>query len=808
MIVYQSDKAGFRQDVELNRVSDKIHDAYYLKLGRHPAPSEKRSWVNSMMFMGNVLNDDEIADNAGVSIEFQLPLASKRIDFILSGVDAVGQEQVVIVELKQWEHAKMTDKDAMVRTRYEHGEQETVHPSYQAWSYAALLEDYNQTVRDEHIGLHPCAYLHNYSPDSVITHRFYAPHIKKAPVFLKNDTLKLRAFIKQFVKYGDTKDILYRIENGRIKPSKQLADTVASLLKGNQEFIMLDDQKVVYENALTMAQRAKSDKKQVLIVEGGPGTGKSVVAVNLLVELTKQGQLARYVSKNAAPRAVYAVKLNGTLRRTNINNLFGGTGTFIDVEPNQFDTLIVDEAHRLNFKSGLYQNLGDNQALELMKAAKCTIFFIDNDQRVHIKDIGEARQLERWAKSLGAHVETLKLESQFRCNGSDGYLSWLDNTLQIRETANPQLSSDEFDFRVFNNPNELFDTIVAKNALNNKSRLVAGYCWDWVSKKTPGAYDIVLPAFNFQKKWNLSQDGSVWIIAPESVNEIGCIHTCQGLELDYVGVIIGPDLRFENGRIVTDVKQRSSNDNSIKGIKQLLKKAPEEAQITADRIIKNTYRTLMTRGMKGCYVYCCDEPLAEYLASLICPSSMDDASLDQSTAIQAKTIPLSGVGVASPNPRIEPDVPDASKYEDYLPLYSIKAACGKFSNYEAVSALGWIRVEGLGRLHPGLFVVKATGHSMEPRINEGDLCVFRQNVVGSRRGKIVLVQHTDHFDSEQGGAYSIKQYTSTYKVDPETGEWQHESIVLLPLNKAYSPIVLTEDDAFEVVGEFVGVVGE
>jgi len=799
MIVYQSDKAGFRQDVELNRVSDKIHDAYYLKLGRHPAPSEKRSWVNSMMYMGNVLNDDEIANDAGVSIEFQLPLASKRIDFILSGMDDAGQEQVVIIELKQWEHATLTNKDAMVRTRYEYGEKETVHPSYQAWSYAALLEDYNQTVRDDKIGLHPCAYLHNYNSDKVITHSFYEPHIKKAPVFLKHDTLKLRSFIKQFVKYGDTKDILYRIENGRIKPSKHLADTLVNLLKGNQEFVMLDDQKVVYENALAMAQRAKSDKKQVLIVEGGPGTGKSVVAVNLLVELTRQGQLARYVSKNAAPRTVYSVKLNGSLKRSNINNLFGGTGNFIDVEPNQFDSLIVDEAHRLNFKSGLYQNLGDNQALELMKASKCTIFFVDNDQRVHIKDIGESRQLEQWAKSIGAHVETLKLESQFRCNGSDGYLSWLDNTLQIRETANPLLSSDEFDFRVFDDPNELFDIIVAKNDINNKSRLVAGYCWDWVSKNNPETCDIVLPDYNFQKKWNLAQDGSAWIISPESVNEIGCIHTCQGLELNYVGVIIGPDLRFEDGHIVTDVKQRSKNDNSIKGIKRQLKEKPEEAMILADRIIKNTYRTLMTRGMKGCYVYCCDQALASHLRSLLKVNEGDQDLKNE------KLITINANQTSIPDIRIEPDVVDASKYEDFLPLYSIRAACGKFSNYEPVTEIGWVKVENIGRLHPGMFVIQATGHSMEPKIHDGDFCVFRQNIVGSRRGKIVLVQHNDHYDLDHGGAYSIKLYTSTYKIDPQTGEWSHETITLQPLNKTYSPIHLTENDEFHVIGEFLGV---
>lgn len=790
MIVYQSSKAGFRQDVEMNRVSDCIHDAYYLKLGRHPAPSEKRSWVNSMMYMGIVLNDDGIADDVGVSIEFQLPLASKRIDFILSGTDEAGSEQVVIVELKQWEKAIRTDKDAMVRTRFEHGESETVHPSYQAWSYAALLEDYNQTVRDEQIGLHPCAYLHNYREDGVINHAFYEHHIKNAPLFLKNDTLKLRAFIKNFVKYGDHKDILYRIENGRIKPSKQLADSLVGLLKGNREFIMLDDQKVVYEYALSMALRAKPDKKQVLIVEGGPGTGKSVVAINLLVELTKQGQFARYVSKNAAPRAVYAIKLTGSLKKTQIDNLFGGTGSYIDVEANQFDTLIVDEAHRLNFKSGLYQNLGENQALELLNAAKCVVFFIDNDQRIHIKDIGEARLLEKWAKQQGAVVKTLKLESQFRCNGSDGYLSWLDNALEIRATANPLLSSEDFDFQVFSDPNQLFDIIAQKNAINNKSRLVAGYCWDWASKKNPQANDIIIPDYHFRKKWNLAQDSSAWIVAPDSINEIGCIHTCQGLEMDYVGVIIGPDLRFEGGKLVTDVCKRSANDRSIRGIKKMLKEQPDAALRQADRIIKNTYRTLMTRGMKGCYVYCCDPALASYFSSL----------LSKAEIVEPRIEPLGF--------RIEPDVADASKYEDYLPLYSIRAACGKFSRYESVSERGWIKVEHLGRLHPGMFVVEATGHSMEPLIRDGDFCVFRSNIVGSRRDKIVLVQHNDYFDSEQGGAFSIKKYSSTYKIDPLTEEWAHESIQLMPLNPSYTPIVLSESDEFQVVGEFLGVIPE
>jgi DUF2075 family protein/SOS-response transcriptional repressor LexA len=867
MIVYQSTKEGFLEDVLRNEIDTKINQAFYDHLGRHTSPNEVLSWTNSMMHMSNVLMDNEIAANAGISIEFQIPLTSQRIDFIITGLDEDQKEQVIIIELKQWSSAQLTDKDAMVRTRFQHGETETVHPSYQAWSYAALIESYNQTVRDEQINLVPCAYLHNYNPDNVITHPFYSYHTSKAPVFLKSDAVKLREFIKKFVKYGDNKDILYRIENGRLRPSKQLADSIASMIRGNREFIMraepnaepggspdrshgstgnrefimIDEQKGVYETALSMAARARSDKKRVLVVEGGPGTGKSVVAVNLLAELTQRGQVTRYVSKNAAPRAVYKAKLTGTLKKRMIDNLFGGSGDYCDIAENTFDTLIVDEAHRLNMKSGLYQNKGENQVLELIRAAKCTIFFVDNDQQIHIKDIGEANLIARWAEQEGAKVQRMKLKSQFRCNGSDGYLAWLENTLQIKETANIRLSPQEFDFRIVDNPAELRALIRAENRAqspanrladnaaqspednsatipeNNKSRLVAGYCWDWISKKDPEAYDITFPQHDFRMRWNLTKDGSTWIIAPDSINEIGCIHTCQGLELDYVGVIVGPDLRFENGRVVTDVAQRSSMDRSISGIKTMMKEDPQEARQVADRIIKNTYRTLLTRGMKGCYVYFCDTALRDHFASRLSPA-LPQTAADSEETVCPQTASGSGE-TACPHPsalisepevpsgpRIEAEVNASAKFVEFLPLYSLKAACGAFGEGQYAEETGWVKVEGLGRLNRNMFVVQAKGKSMEPRIPDGSLCVFRANVVGSRQNKIVLVQHRGLYDPDHNGSYTIKTYTSEKKYDKETGQWQHERIVLKPLNPDYNPIVIEEDGDFTVVGEFIGLV--
>ncbi len=396
-----------------------------------------------------------------------------------------------------------------------------------------------------------------------------------------------------------------------------MADSLESMLKGNDEFIMIDEQKIVFETALSLSQRANANKKKVLIVKGGPGTGKSVVAINLLVKLTKNGLITLYVSKNAAPRAVYESKLTGSFKKSEISNLFKGSGGFYNTNKNVFDTLIVDEAHRLNAQSGLYGNLGENQIKELINASQSTIFFIDENQRVTLNDIGTLQEIRKWSGQVNAEVEELELTSQFRCNGSDGYLAWLDNTLQIKNTANTTLNGIDYEFKIFSSPVELRDAIIKKNKINNKSRMVAGYCWEWNSKKNSKLYDVVIPEFDFKMKWNLTKDGSLWIVSPESVHEIGCIHTCQGLELDYIGVIVGPDLIVKNENVLTQPAARAKSDRSVKGYKKLLEKNAEEAKSTLRMIIKNTYRTLMTRGMKGCYVYFTDKETENYFRSKI-----------------------------------------------------------------------------------------------------------------------------------------------------------------------------------------------
>lgn len=611
MIVYQETKKMFINDVRLDLIEEKIEKKVLERLHKKTAHNEFVSWMNSMQYMYKVLEAKAIPDDSIIAIEYRIPNSNKRVDFIVSGEDNSGYESAVIIELKQWQDLeKVESKEAVVKTQLQGRMVETTHPSYQAWSYVSMIEDYNEDVRKYKIKLKPCAYLHNYrlQEEDDLIDPCYEYYIDRAPVFTRGDTDKLANFIAKYVKKGNP-EVLYHIDQGRIVPSKSLQDSLSSLLKGNREFTLIDEQKVIFEKAIEIA-KYPSDKK-VYIIHGGPGTGKTVLAINMLVKILNMDQNVMYVTKNSAPRGVYRKKLTeGKYRKAYIDNLFKGSGSFTESLSNDFDCLIVDEAHRLNEKSGMFQNLGENQIKEIINAAKTSIFFVDDFQMVTTKDIGSTNEIKKWCKFYNADVYEDTLISQFRCNGSDSYLSWIDNVLEINTEASDDFDSD-YDIRICDSPEEVRDLIFEKNRINNKSRIVAGYCWNWIKegKNNSQIHDIQIGGFGMS--WNLGSS-STWAIDPDSVNEIGCIHTCQGLEFDYVGVIIGEDMRYDNG-IITDFTKRASTDQSIKGLKNMYKKDRLSALSTADRIIKNTYRTLLTRGQKGCYIYCVDKKLNEYL---------------------------------------------------------------------------------------------------------------------------------------------------------------------------------------------------
>ncbi|MDO5002874.1 MAG: DUF2075 domain-containing protein [bacterium] len=615
MLVYQGIKSSFIEEVNLGIIADKIREKYIELIHRKPPIQEYNSWKNSMQYMRGVLDDDEIPNNVGIAIEYNIPPTGNRIDFMMSGYSKKDSHEVVIVELKQWDECEEVGKvDGIYKVNTYTGskKRDVNHPSYQAMTYANLIRDYNSNVEDKKINIRPCAFLHNYyfSDNDPLLRSNYQEYVKEAPIFSARDVLKLRKFIKKYIEIGDDKKVLYEVENGKIRPSKMLQDNLGSMLKGNKEFYMIDSQKIVYEYALMYAiDTLSTNSKNVFIVKGGPGTGKSVLAVNLLVELNKRDMTCFYVTKSATPRSVYSNKLRGDFTKKYIGHLFQSSGKFVDEKSNAIDCLIVDEAHRLTEKSDFFGH-GENQVKEIINSSRFSIFFLDENQRVTLKDIGREETIKYFAKQLNAGIYTYELDCQFRCNGSDGYIAWLDNVLEIRETANFDIDGFDYEFKIFDDPNELRNAIEEKNKINNKSRIVAGYCWDWpkINRTDPDYNDIVIPEYNFEMSWNLD-GGELFALGENTVKQAGCIHTTQGLEFDYVGVIIGDDMRYEDDHIITDHTKRAKTDSSLRGLDLYPK---EEQYGISDEIIKNTYRTLMTRGMKGCYIYCTNKDLQNY----------------------------------------------------------------------------------------------------------------------------------------------------------------------------------------------------
>lgn len=795
MIVYQADKQGFRDDVLSNRIEEKILSSFRETHGHGVSKSELESWKNSLAFMDRIVEPDEVPNDAGIAIEMGVPQSGKRIDFVLTGLNHDKKKVAIIVELKQWTSAKRTGKDGVVRTTLRGAEREVNHPSYQAWSYATMLEDFNEAVREVPISLRPCAYLHNCEDGSVIRHEFYREHLDRAPAFLKDDALHLREFIQQHVRYGDCGEILYEIVNGRIRPSKSLADKLASLLKGNREFILIDDQKLVYETALDLTRKALTGEKQTLIVEGGPGTGKSVVAINLLVELIRQKLNVQYVTRNAAPRSVYESKLSGEFKKTRISNLFRSSGSYYTSEADAFDVLLVDEAHRLNEKSGFYGNQGENQIKELINAARFTVFFVDDAQRVTMQDIGGVEAVRSLAERLSNEVTETKLESQFRCGGSDGYLGWVDHTLGVRTTANQTLAGVNYDVQVCDSANELRTKIRAKNALTGRARMVAGYCWKWQSKKNPSKMDIVLPSESFSAQWNLGSDGSLWILKEHSVEQVGCIHTCQGLELDYIGVIMGHDLVIRNGQWVEFPDRRDKGDKSIRGYYKLAVSDFLAAQRKAREIIRNTYRTLMTRGLKGCFLYSVDPETNAFLKEAARRTARDEVATVDSE-VEVLSLPFDVIPLETCRP-----------YQNCVPCFpNIQVAAGAFTSQLQLEDCMWASLPEPLSPKPGYFVAKVIGESMNKRIPNGSWCLFRAHPEGTRAGRVVIVQHRDIQDPDTG-ACTVKIYSSSKAASEDS--WKHTMIRLRPdsTDPSFKEMVLqqTDDSEFRVIGELAAV---
>lgn len=615
MTVYKGLARDFKDDVARNVIDEKIANCFLRQFGYYPGSSERNSWTYSLRFMDTIIRIGSIPDDCGVLIEFNIPNTNKRIDFLITGKDENGGSNFVVVELKQWQEARATPYKDVVITFVGHGERTVAHPSYQAYSYNTFLVDMNTSIQQNRIGGHACAYLHNYQPkrNEPLLEQHYMETVLKAPIFFKHDVRKLQDYIASKVGRGNGTEVLKHIENGEVRPSKELIDCVVGLLKGNDEFILLDDQKVAFEAIMSICESSRD--KTVVMVKGGPGTGKSVIALNVFGKLLQGKKNVRFVAPNAAFRNVMLETLvkNDPRQRVRVKNLFMGSASLWECRDNEFNVLVVDEAHRLKNEMA-YGYKGDNQIEDIISSSRIVIFFVDDRQRIRPEDIGSSDEIARIAKKYNADLHEFSLDAQFRCAGAKDFIAWVEKALQIDSSARTTAwDRESFDFRIYSTPNKLFKAVKEKNDEGFKARLVAGYAWDWTSLSENNdraqILDVSMPEYDFAMPWNQRTKSELWAILPNGLEQIGCVHTIQGLEFDYIGVIIGNDLRYNRA---TGKVEAVWNEYKDKAGKKGLKNDP----MTFNALVKNIYRILLSRGMRGCYVFCRDKNLRDYLQGL------------------------------------------------------------------------------------------------------------------------------------------------------------------------------------------------
>ncbi|MBI2173280.1 MAG: DUF2075 domain-containing protein [Candidatus Aenigmarchaeota archaeon] len=621
MRLYEGTTGQFIEDTMQNQISDKLRESYESYYGRRVSPGELSSWTNSLQFMKNLIERNSILNNM-IVLEYELPYANERIDCVLFGLGMDNKENIIVIELKQWSNVEDCDIEGNVITFLGGSKRMVPHPSFQVRGYHYYLKDFVQIFdKDKNIQLSSCVYCHNYSKrnnDVLFSHKFNEI-LKEFPVFTKDDFQNLGNYLKLKLSGGMGLEIFNRFRTSEIRPSKKLIEYTSHMIEHQEIFTLIDEQITANNTILDRAKKcSKLKNKSIIIVKGGPGTGKSVIALNALAELLSKGQKVYHATGSAA--------FTQTLRKIvgyRASGLFKYFNSFSAHKENEIDVLICDEAHRIRKTSTSrytprHLRFDTPQIEELIKASKVSIFFIDEFQIVRPDEVGNVNLIKETAQKFNADVFEFELKTQFRCSGSDGYLNWIDNTLGIMETANIKLTKNEkMEFRIFNTPKELYDEIKKKNkGKPNSARLVAGFCWPWSDANPDGTLKEDVVIGDFRITWEAKNDAkklapgipkaALWAYDPSGVNQAGSIYTIQGFEFEYVGVIFAKDLIWDPELRQWVGKPENSSDSAVKRDKQ-----------NFTSFVKNVYRVLMTRGMKGCYVYFMDENTRKYFESRI-----------------------------------------------------------------------------------------------------------------------------------------------------------------------------------------------
>lgn len=605
MRLYSGGIDQFRQDVLTNRIADLLASSYQAYYNRRVSPSEYHSWENSLRLMKDSLDIVSLKD-CYIAVEHELPYSARRIDVVLFGKGENSDENVVIVELKQWSEVKDSGIEGNVLTAIGGGLREVPHPSSKVEGYYYELFDfYSEFEEKPKLTLNACVYCHNYdaqkhekSGTNVLFAQNYQDLLSKYPVFAKHDVKKLGNYLKERLSSGDGLQVFNRFDRSAVRPSKRLIQEFGGMVRGQQIFNLIDDQIAAY-NAIKAKVNSisKTKQKSVIIIKGGPGTGKSVIALEVLAEMMKKGKTAFYATGSSA--------LTNTLRKiagSRASMFFKYFYSFTRHQDDEIDLLICDEAHRLRAHSNdwgvPYQFKSKSpQVDDVIRPARVTVFFIDEHQVVRPTEIGSVEMIRESAKKFGAEIYEYELRTQFRCSGSDSYLQWLDKVLGITESEITQFDA-KMQFKIFDSPTEMMTEIRARNKEKpNSARITAGFCWPWSEPNKDGSLVNDVKVDNFQMPWENKKEFWKWATDESGMEQVGTVYTAQGFEFDYIGVIFGKDLIYDSEKRVWVAQRENSYD------KQVTRKNNEKL---VDHF-KNVYRVLMSRAHKGVYVYFMDK---------------------------------------------------------------------------------------------------------------------------------------------------------------------------------------------------------
>lgn len=598
----------------------RLTDQFVHVHGHKPSQAEIRSWERSLPVLAYALNEAGLGQ-VEMIIEYGLPLSSKRADVVLAGRDpATGAPAYVVVELKQWSDAT-PDEDDPLLCRIDAYSRPVLNPIEQVRRYCQYLVGFNGALSSTPERVHGVAYLHNASEFGVagLTE---VPQDQQGRLFTAERRGDFLAYLRSRLAPASGAEAADQLLSGRTRPSKQLMAVAADEVREREQFVLLDEQEVAYRTVLNAVQRAKrSDHKEVVVVTGGPGSGKSVIALSLLGELFRQGVPALHATGSQSFTKTMR-KVAGA-RRREVQNLFKYFNSFMTAEPNSLDVLICDEAHRIRETSAnrytrAEHRTGRPQIDELIDVARVPVFLLDDHQVVRPGEMGDLRRIEKTARDRGLRCHVIELDSQFRCGGSDAYLRWVVNLLGLESGEPVRWEPDgRMQLLVADSPQEMESFLAERRAENFGARMSAGYCWKWTTNPKPGhplPADVVIG--DWTRPWNVYGDRSVdgappaalWATDPNGFGQVGCVYTAQGFEYDWSGVILGPDLVWRGDRWTVD---RTASKDPV------FTKATPDVQV--DRLIRNTYKVLLTRGMVGTVVYSTDPETRDKLRELIAP---------------------------------------------------------------------------------------------------------------------------------------------------------------------------------------------